>query len=63
MNKGEITPFYPLPYRKSVGNTVVNEYSEPFEDLMGNKATIHYVDYTDKKGKLIEKFIMRVEWL
>lgn len=55
-----ITPYYPLPYRK--GNKVIRKYEEPFEDSAGNKADITYVDYEDKKGKLVQRFCLYIKW-
>tara|TARA_R110000851_G_scaffold72413_21_gene160502 strand:- start:1752 stop:1961 length:210 start_codon:yes stop_codon:yes gene_type:complete len=56
----EITPYYPEPYRS--GNKVVSSYDLPFTDRAGNNAMITYVDYINKKGKLIEKYVMFIKW-
>ena len=50
----------PIPYLKS--NTLIRKYVEPFTDEAGNNADITYVDYTDKKGNLHEKYAMYVKW-
>lgn len=58
MNK--IRPYLPTPYRD--GCKIIKTYTLPFEDSVGNKADITYIDYTDKKGKLHEAHIMYVKW-
>ena len=55
-----IVPYHTLPYRE--GNKVLRKYVEDFEDSVGNKANITYVDYEDKKGKLVEKFCLYIKW-
>lgn len=56
----KIVPYRPLPFRD--GNKVVERYTEPFTDRIGNEAEITYVDYLDKKGKLNERFVMYIKW-
>lgn len=60
-----MTPHYPLPYRKEDGvyNTVTAIWTEPFEDSVGNRAEVTYVDYMDKKGKTIKRYPLRFKWL
>lgn len=60
IKKKEVIPYNPIPYRK--GCTVIKKYVLPFEDKAGNKADITYVDYKDKKGKLIEKYTLYIKW-
>ena len=53
-------PYIPIPYRPP--NKVVRKYDEPYIDDVGNKAMITYVDYIDKKKKLIESYVMFIKW-
>ena len=62
MKEKKIVPYYPLPYRPGTGNKVIRKYEEDFVDKAGNTAIITYVDYTDKKGRLVEKFVLHVKW-
>lgn len=50
-----------IPFYAANGNKVVQEWTEPFVDRVGNKATITRVIYKDKKGKEHEATI-RVQW-
>lgn len=56
-----IEPYIPLPFTS--GFQIIKEYQEEFEDVIGNKAIISYVDFKDKKGKVSERFVMRVKWI
>ena len=53
-------PYRILPFR--TGNKVVRKYEEHFDDGCGHTAMITKVDYTDKKGKLVEGFILYINW-
>ena len=53
--------YKPLPYRKQ--NEVVREYTEYFEDAVGNQAIINYCDYVNAKGSLTEKYPLNVKWV
>jgi hypothetical protein len=54
-------PYKPVPFRDS--NTNVELYDEPFEDRIGNKATITKANYTDKKGKKVMGYTLFIKWL
>lgn len=45
------------------GNTIIRRYEEWFEDIVGNTSVSTYVDFTDKKGKLNERFLLYVNWI
>ncbi len=53
-------PHVPTPYR--VGTKIIRKFEVAFEDRIGNKAIMTKVDYTDKKGKLIENYLLHVKW-
>lgn len=53
-------PYKPTPYKDGCHSQVL--YTEPFEDRIGNKAEITYCDFTNKKGKRIERHVMFVKW-
>lgn len=53
--------YQPLPYREQ--NKVVREYTENFEDTVGNQAIIRYCDYINAKGSLTEKYALNVKWV
>ena len=53
--------YTPIPFRKP--NKIVKKYTEPFEDLVGNKAIITCVDYIDKKKKIVENYVLYVKWI
>ena len=53
-------PYIPIPYRK--GNKFLKKYENPFVDRAGNRAMITYMDYIDKKGKLVEGYVFCVKW-
>lgn len=59
----DIKPYYPVPYRKSLGNKVIKEYDEPFTDNIGNKGIATYVDYINSKGTTVKKYFLRIRWL
>lgn len=52
--------YTPIPFRKP--NKIVDKYEKPFVDDVGNKAMITYVDYIDKKKRLVEGYVMYVKW-
>ena len=55
-----IKPYKTMPYRKGCHSQV--EYKEPFEDKVGNKATITYCDFINNKGKQVERYVLFIKW-
>ena len=53
--------YTPIPFRE--GNTLLEVFTKPFEDRVGNKATITYANYIDKKKVLRLNYVLYVEWL
>ncbi len=56
----KITPHIPLPYKNT--NKVIKEYILPFKDNVGNYADITYIDFLDKKKKLVKGYVMFIKW-
>ncbi len=54
-------PFIPFFLRD--GNKIIKQYEEDFVDSVGNRAIITYIDYQDKKGKVLERIVRYVKWL
>ena len=54
------TKYLPVPFRK--GCKVLRKYTEPFEDRVGNKATLTLVDYIDKKQHTMIGYVLTVKW-
>ena len=52
--------YTPIPYRNP--NKVVKIYKEFYTDGK-NESIITYVDYIDKKNRLIEGYVMFVKWI
>lgn len=50
----------PVPFRK--GCRVLRQYDEPYEAKGGFTGTATYVDFLDKKGKLNERYFLRIKW-
>ncbi len=50
----------PTPYRE--GCKVLKEYEKPFIAQGGFTGTATYVDFLDKKGKLVEEYFLRIKW-
>lgn len=61
--KDKIKPHQPTPYKE--GCSQQREYEEL--TLYGDKhkfpAITTYCDYVDKKGKFVEKYLLRVKWI
>ncbi len=57
----EVNPHIIEPFKS--GNTIIRRYEEWFEDIVGNTSVSTYVDFTDKKGKLNERFLLYVNWM
>ena len=55
------TPIY-LPFYCAEGNKILEAWEEPFEDRLGNKATLTIVKYLTKKGK-IHEVVGQVKWV
>lgn len=52
--------YRPIPYRP--GNKVIRVYDEDFHDGVGHYAIITKADYKDKKGRVVEGFVLFVKW-
>lgn len=56
----DIKPYFPVPYR--LPNKFIKQYDLDFYDPDGRHAIITYADFTDKKGRLVEKYTLYVKW-
>lgn len=58
-----LKPYQPTPYKK--GCSQQREYDEltVYGDKHRLPAITTYCDYVDKKGKFVEKYLLRVKWI
>lgn len=54
------TKYIPTPFRP--GYKILRKYTEQFEDRVGNKAELTLIDYVDKKGKEVLRYVFTIKW-
>lgn len=55
-----IVPY--IPFYLADGNTVVDKWDEIFVGKFGETAKLYKLTYRNKKGKISDPIIYRVEW-
>jgi hypothetical protein len=51
-----------LPFYSADGNVVVEKWEEEFTDRVGNQATVSYLKFKNKKGKISDPVVYLVKW-